>query len=60
MYFPYHTLVQNEYLPVSKKKVRAFMKKYLPIKIIGGRIFTDRASLEAVLSDPNTKSLPLN
>ena len=30
--------IQKEYLPVSKKKIRAFVKKYLNFKLIGGRI----------------------
>ena len=51
--------IQREYLPVSKKKLRAFVKMYLPIKIIGGRIFVERAQLERLLSDVERDAFPL-
>ena len=51
--------IQNEYLPVSKKKIRSFAKQYLNAKMIGGRLYVERKSLEMLLSDPNRNSLPL-
>lgn len=42
--------IQKEYLPLSKKKLRAFAKKYLNVKIIGNRMFVEREQLEKVLS----------
>ena len=51
--------IQREYLPVSKKKLRAFSKKYLSTKVIGNRLYVERKSLEDVLTDPNNKTLPL-
>ena len=51
--------IQKEYLPVSKKKIRSFVKRYLPIKMIGGRIFVERELLESLLKDPDRDVLPL-
>jgi len=51
--------IQREYLNVSKKKLRAFVKKYLTIKIIGGRIFVERAELESLLTDTEREVLPM-
>lgn len=51
--------IQKEYLPVSKKKIRSFVKKYLPTKLIGGRIFVERDALENLLKDPDRDILPL-
>lgn len=51
--------IQKEYLPISKKKIRCFVKKYLPIKLIGGRIYVERQLLEGLLSDPERENLPL-
>ena len=51
--------IQKEYLPISKKKIRCFVKKYLPIKLIGGRIYVERQLLEQLLSDPERENLPL-
>ena len=42
--------IQKEYLPLSKKKIRELVKQHTPIKIIGGRIYVERSSLEAFLS----------
>ena len=42
--------IQSEYLPISKKKIREFVKEHLHIKLIGGRIYVERAALEALLS----------
>ena len=51
--------IYKSYLPVSKKKIRVFVKKYLPVKLIGGRMFTERDALERLLSDPDRDILPL-
>ena len=51
--------IQREYLPVSKKKIRALVKQYLPVKTIGGRMFVQRETLERLLSDPDRQNLPL-
>ena len=42
--------IQTEYLPISKKKIREFVKEHLYVKMIGGRIYVERESLEALLS----------
>ena len=52
--------ISKEYLPVSKKKIRFFVKKYLPVKLIGGRIFTEREALESLLENPDLDRFPLN
>ena len=51
--------IQKEYLPVSKKKIRAFVKKYLNFKLIGGRIYVEREALESILGDPEREIFPL-
>ena len=51
--------IQKEYLPASKKKIRSFAKLYLNSKMIGGRLFVERESLEKLLTDPDRDSLPL-
>ena len=51
--------IQREYLNVSKKKLRAFVKMYLPIKMIGGRIFVERVQLERLLSDVERDAFPI-
>lgn len=51
--------VQKEYLPVSKKRIRTFVKKYLNVKMIGNRIFIDREGLEALLGSPDINKFPL-
>lgn len=45
--------IKKSYLPMSKKKIREFVKKYLNIKVIGNRIYVERAALEAILEDPD-------
>jgi len=52
--------IQKEYLPVSKKRIRCLVKKYLNSKVIGGRIYTDREELECLLADPDREYLPLD
>lgn len=51
--------IQKEYLPVSKKRIRTFVKKYLNAKIIGNRIFIDRESFKALLASPDRQNFPL-
>ena len=51
--------IQKEYLPVGKKVLRKFVKKYLQVKMIGGRMYVDRDSLEEILADPDREYLPL-
>jgi hypothetical protein len=45
--------IKQSYLPMSKKKIREFVKKYLNVKVIGNRIYVERAALEAMLGDPD-------
>lgn len=52
--------IQKEYLPVSKKRIRCLVKKYLQVKMIGGRIYIERDAFERLLSDPDREYLPLN
>ena len=51
--------IQQEYLPVSKKRIRMFAKKYLDYKVIGGKLFVQREQLESILTNPEAKNLPL-
>lgn len=51
--------IQKEYLPISKKKLRAFSKKYLDVKIIGNRMFVEREQLESLLNSEYIKELTL-
>lgn len=41
--------IYNEYLPVSKKKLRVYVKD-LPYRKIGGRIYVEREAFENWLS----------
>ena len=52
--------MQKQYLPISKKKLRAFVKKYMPVKFIGGRMYVERELLEDILSDRDREQFPLN
>ena len=52
--------IHKEYLPVGKKRIRLLVKKYLNIKMIGGRIYVDREALEKLLSSPEVEFLPLD
>lgn len=51
--------IQKEYLPVSKKRIRALVKQYLNVKLIGGRIFVERRQLEKLLSSTEQNSFPI-
>ena len=52
--------VQREYLPLSKKKVREFVKEHLNVRLIGGRIYVQRAALENLLSSGNSQRSSLD
>jgi len=52
--------IQDEYLPISKKKIRILVKKYLPARMLGNRIFVDRAKLEELLSSEDGQRLDLS
>ena len=49
--------IQKEYLPISKKRLRVLVKKYLETKIIGNRIFVERTELEQLLQEAEVCSL---
>ena len=51
--------IQKQYLPVSKKRIRALVKQYLDVKVIGGRIFVERSQLETLLSSTKQTNFPL-
>ena len=38
--------IHREYLPISKKKIRALVKQNLNYKTIGGRMYVSREDLE--------------
>ena len=52
--------ITERYLPISKKRARAFVYLYLDPKRIGNRIFVERDKLEALLSNPDREHFPLN
>lgn len=43
----------------SKKKIRQFVWKHLPVKKIGKRLYVNRADLEELLSNPDREDFPL-
>ena len=51
--------IQDEYLPISKKKIRILVKKYLPARMLGNRIFVDRTKLEELLASEDGQRLDL-
>ena len=53
------TDIQKEYLPISRKKLRIFVKRYLDAKMIGNCIFVIREELEEVLHNPENTNLPI-
>lgn len=53
------TDIQKEYLPISRKKLRIFVKRYLDAKMIGNCIFVSREELEGVLHNPENANLPI-
>ena len=42
--------IHREYLPISKKKIRALVKENMEYRQIGGRIYVSRAMLELYLA----------
>ena len=42
--------VQQEYLPISKKKIRSLAKQHLNVRLIGGRMYIERIELERLLA----------
>ena len=52
--------IREQYLPLSTKRVRSFVKTYLDPKRIGNRLYVERDKLEALLSDPDRERSPLN
>lgn len=52
--------IAKEYLPISKKKIRAFVRKYIPVKLIGARMYVEREALERLLSNADRDCFPLD
>ena len=52
--------IQNEYLPLSNKKIREFVKEHLYVKKIGNRIYVERTALEALLSSGKSQRCSLD
>ena len=53
------TEIVEKYLPMSKRKARKFVKKYLGPIWIGNRMYVDRELLEALLDGINGNQFPL-
>ena len=49
--------IQREYLHIGKKRLRMLVKKYLETKVIGNRIFVERAELENLLKSSEPCSI---
>ena len=52
--------IQNDYLPISRKKIREFVKEHLNVRLIGGRIYVQRAALETLLSSEKSQRSSLD
>ena len=52
--------VIESYLPMSKKKARKFVIRYLDHKWIGNKIYVDRIKLEELLKREDVESFPLD
>lgn len=52
--------IQKEYLPISKKKIREFVKDHLSIRLIGNRIYVEREALETLLSNGKSQHVSLD
>ncbi|WP_206759287.1 hypothetical protein, partial [Acinetobacter baumannii] len=52
--------VIESYLPMSKKKARKFVIRYLDHKLIGNKIYVDRIKLEELLKREDVESFPLD
>ena len=49
--------IQKEYLHIGKKRLRMLVKKHLETKLIGNRIFVERAELENLLKSSEPCSI---
>ena len=47
--------IQKEYLPMSPKKLRQFVKEHSLTRYIGNRIYVERCALEHLLSQSEDK-----
>ena len=54
------TDIRKQYINLSPKRIRRFVKLYLDPKLIGNRLFVERDKLEALLSNPDRDRFPLN
>ena len=54
------TEIVERYLPMSKRKVRRFVKMYLDPIWIGNQMYVDRELLEALLNGLNGNQFPLD
>ena len=52
--------IKNQYINLSPKRIRRFVKLYLNPKMIGNRLFVDRDALEALLNNPDRDRFPLD
>lgn len=52
--------IQTQIIGMSKKKIRQFVWKYLPVKKIGKRLYVNRTDLEELLSNPDREDFPLS
>lgn len=52
--------IQKEYLPLSNKKIREFVKEHLYVKKIGNRIYVERTALETLLSSGKSQRCSLD
>jgi len=52
--------VIESYLPMSKKKARKFVIRYLDHKRIGNKIYVDRIKMEELLKREDVESFPLD
>lgn len=51
--------IQERYLPFSKKKIIAFVKKYVPYRKIGRSVYVEREALEEVLKSSEHREFSL-
>ena len=52
--------IRKQYINLSPKRIRRFVKLYLDPKLIGNKLFVERDKLEALLSDPDRDRFPLD
>ena len=51
--------ITRSYLPISRRKARKFVARYLTPKRVGNRIYVERSQLEKLLNDPDRELFPL-